>query len=45
MHHYAKLAIESYEQGDRATAQHYFEQLRAASSQVISLLAQLEKQI
>lgn len=45
VHHYAKLAIESYEQGDRATAQQYFEQLQAASSQVISLLTQLEKQI
>ncbi|GIP64680.1 hypothetical protein J32TS6_32350 [Virgibacillus pantothenticus] len=45
VHHYAKLAVQSYEQRKRAEAKSYFAQLQTASDEVLHLLTQLEKEI
>ncbi|PAQ15462.1 chemotaxis protein [Bacillaceae bacterium SAOS 7] len=45
VHHYAKLAVEHYEQGNNDEAQSAFEELQKASEHVMDLLSQLEKEI
>ncbi|WP_077296572.1 methyl-accepting chemotaxis protein [Virgibacillus pantothenticus] len=45
VHHYAKLAVQSYEQRKRVEAKSYFAQLQTASDEVLHLLTQLEKEI
>ncbi|WP_077702602.1 methyl-accepting chemotaxis protein [Virgibacillus dokdonensis] len=45
VHHYAKLAVQSYEQGERTEAKSYFKQLATASDEVLRLLTQLEQAI
>lgn len=45
VHQYAKKAVECYEAGDIAGAQHAFEQLEKASDSVLDLLTQLESKL
>jgi len=45
VHHYALLAVERHEAGDKASAQEAFEHLQTASDLVVKLLTQLESEL